>query len=469
MLSRLIAQIKTIRTVSAPVVVFVISLTLLTVAIFMLWRSGLLPKLLATTALQFATIVLAVLAILFGSIQFWDSRRHGSRIEHLTKSMSTRYIGMFPKDMDDIIEVIRLADRDLLIVCDFIDYGSYSRPKTHQLLFDELKKARERGVEVRCLVYDDKLAQKILLNQFKEPEFQQTCRSNEFKQYFEYWSGIQHDADDGFNHAAFLEILTKKQKKFETDLLDQGVQIQTLSEKAILFFWMQDKLDAVFSFVDIGSDDAGLAFRTRDAKLVETFAALFNRLATGPPINQADVAPAELATPGQLSGQQVIRFTKSPLETGWGLAGESNSSQIKFSFPSANPGGLELAADSTQAIDYAAPEQLRGCSRIRFRAKLTRDAHVYAKVELVSSSGGSRVIGWIACSVGDKVAQKVANNEWLISRPQLPDGWALFDLSIPDEINRSHFRKEQSLEFSGFLGIRLRGSLAVSPIELLLQ
>jgi hypothetical protein len=44
-----------------------------------------------------------------------------------------------------------------------------------------------------------------------------------------------------------------------------------------LFFFMQDKQDAVFLFEDIGAEEQGLAFRTRDAKLVETFCGIFNR------------------------------------------------------------------------------------------------------------------------------------------------------------------------------------------------
>jgi len=247
--------------------------------VVVLWRLDLLATFFSSFAFQIAAFILAILAIIFGSIQFWDAREQSAQIQRVAKSMSTRYIGMFPKNMDDIVEVVRAADRELLIMCDFIDYGSYSRPETHQVLFEELKKARERNVSVKCLVYDKKSAQETLASQFKRPTFAQTRESPAFKHYFEYWPGIKpRDGKMGFTYDEFMEILRQNQDKFTNDLHDKGVEIQTLSERALFFFWLQDNQDAVLQFEDIGAEEQGLAFRTLDAKLVETFSGVFGRL-----------------------------------------------------------------------------------------------------------------------------------------------------------------------------------------------
>jgi hypothetical protein len=391
-------------------------------------------------------------------------------MEHLTNSMSTRYIGLFPKDMDDIIEVLRLADRELLIVTDFIDYGSYSKPKTHKLLYDELKKAREKGVIVQCLVYGDKPAEETLLSQFQEPEFQKTSASTAFRQYFEYWSGIPHDTLNGFTHAKFLEILRNNQKRFETDLLDQGVRIQTLDQKVWLFFWMQDRQDAVFSFEDIGAGGQGLAFHTRDAKLVETFGAIFDRLSKAAPfLRQADtLLGAQTTSQANTAARSVIRFSSNPLAEGWKIV-QGDASSFGFSQPTDSPGGLTVAADASQAMDYAVAEDQKNCRRMRFRVKLPHNAQIYAKMQLGASTQSPTKVGWVACNLGDRPPQKVSNEESVIFRPALADGWTLFDFSLSDEVAKSHFGKEQGLHFGALLGIRLRGSVTLSPIELILE
>src|SRR5207249_2431577 len=83
------------RNVSAPVVTFVVALLVVAITVVALWRLHLLVPLLASNAFQSTTFVLAVLAIIFGSIQFWDSRRHSAKIEQVARSMSTRYIDSF--------------------------------------------------------------------------------------------------------------------------------------------------------------------------------------------------------------------------------------------------------------------------------------------------------------------------------------------------------------------------------------
>jgi|SRR5215469_270357 len=248
-----------------------------------------LEKFVASVAVQAAIFILAIIAIAFACIQFADARQQSVEMEQIAKSMSTRYIGMFPRDMDDIIDVVKAAEEELLIISDFPDYGSYSNPKAFRRLLDELLYARENGISVRWIIYDDKLAETTLQNQFREADFQDTQKSQRYRAYCEHWPGLRpRDSNVGFTHADFLDILRDKCKGYKTILLDKGVKFSTLSEKLWLFFFMQDRQEAVFLFEDIGAEEHGLAFHTRDAKLVETFVGIFERcwkqkiLADGP-------------------------------------------------------------------------------------------------------------------------------------------------------------------------------------------
>lgn len=132
---------------------------------------------------------------------------------------------------------------------------------------------------MRYLVYGDEPAGEVILGQFKEAEFNNRTRtSTAFKHYFECLSGITPtDAKTGFTHAEFLKTLCNREGSLVDDLMERGVGIRTLSQKVWLFFFMQDRQDAVFSFEDIGAAEESLAFRTRDATLVETFGSIFDR------------------------------------------------------------------------------------------------------------------------------------------------------------------------------------------------
>ncbi len=143
-------KVKSLANVSPPVVALLISLLVVSLGLVVLWRLHVLAKFFASAGFQVTAFVLALLAIIFGCIQFWDSRRHSWKMQQVAESMSTRYIGVFPKDMDDIIKVVNLADQERLIMSDCADYGSYSRPETHQRFFDAVMRCSRKG-SIRAL------------------------------------------------------------------------------------------------------------------------------------------------------------------------------------------------------------------------------------------------------------------------------------------------------------------------------
>jgi hypothetical protein len=218
--------------------------------------------------------------MMFACIQFWDSRRHSIAISKIAKSMSTRYIGEFPKELDEITEVVVLAASELLIMADLADYASYSKPEASDKLLHGIDVARESGVSVRMLVYSGTPLLETLTSQFPEADFPKIRTSAKFKRYFrDKYPGIPEPT----TNVDFLKVLQDKTDDVTKHLIQKGVEIGTLSEKVWLFFWLQDEVDAVFLFEDIGAEQHGLAFRTRDGKLLETFKAIFNRHWTSAP------------------------------------------------------------------------------------------------------------------------------------------------------------------------------------------
>lgn len=253
------------RRLLGPALALVIPLSVLGLALFILSRLGLLGRFLLSSAFQGTSIVLACVAVVFAFM-------HIKRMEDIAKCMSTRYIGVFPKDLEDIVEVVRTASWELLIMTDSVAYGHYSKPEAHQRFIDELHKARARGVKIRFLVYDDGPRLQAMNRQFDPQKFSKTQDSREFDHYFRRaFSGIKTPD----THASLLDRLGGEEREFRRQLLARGVEICFLPTEEQLFFWLEDDDDAVFSFENIGAADP-LCFRTRDAKLIETFRCIFD-------------------------------------------------------------------------------------------------------------------------------------------------------------------------------------------------
>lgn len=236
-------------------------------------------------------------SIIFGIYTLWTSRQqqkvagarweeHLSRMELIAQSMSTRFIGLFPEHLYDIVEIVKRANKELLLLVDCSDYGSFPRPEAHQNFVRAIEDARRRKVEVKMLISGESVAH-TCTSPFRRMEIEELSKTDEFKHYFEFWSGERPIPS---TTQELVELLQKKEQNAKEHLREIGVDIKPpsneLTDKAGLFFWIEDCVEAVFLFCDPeGKTDAdgnaegmGLAFRTRDSKLIEVLVGTFNRM-----------------------------------------------------------------------------------------------------------------------------------------------------------------------------------------------
>jgi hypothetical protein len=124
---------------------------------------------LGRNALDRTALALAVAAIVFACWQFVDSRLQERRLETLADEMSTRSLGLFPKDMDDINQVVTNSNRSLDIMTDFVGYGHFSAPDQFARYLGQLQRL---GPQVRLLVYTVEKGQRVHNLQFTATEVQ---------------------------------------------------------------------------------------------------------------------------------------------------------------------------------------------------------------------------------------------------------------------------------------------------------
>src|ERR1700704_5127650 len=72
---------------------------------------------------------LALFAMLWSA---YDAKRQRTKTGEIVRSMSTRYIGTFPKHVDEIADVVSHVNGTLRFLADCVDYSSFSYPEGHE-------------------------------------------------------------------------------------------------------------------------------------------------------------------------------------------------------------------------------------------------------------------------------------------------------------------------------------------------
>jgi hypothetical protein len=158
---------------------------------------------------------------------------------------------------------------------------------------------------------------------------------------------------------------------------------------------------------------------------------------------------------------------ESLFEHGWKMNPDAvaESPPIVESLPRSEiykSGNISIKGVGNYGMDYEFAHVLV-CDRVKYLARFESNGVVYLKFRIFPRDGSKARIVWLAqLPVGGTVPHRGGSIEWSVSDPTeiLPSGWILFDLSLPDQMERTFRVREYQL-----LGIRIRGSLSISPIE----
>lgn len=221
------------------------------------------------------TFCLAILAIAFAVVQFIDSRIQENGMRKIADSMSTSYIGEFPKNMESIIKVTSAAAKKLDIMVDFAGYGNYSNPEAFNRYFRTLLDPHKgKRTTVRLLLYDDKAGRESRDRQLRQ-NFETERKSERFQRYF-------HEEHVTFSvperYEQFSQDLTEIERQYEQQLIEKGVEIRHTPQTLLFYVWLEDDEEAIFSFQNTEGGEREISFHTRDTALIRTFQATFQQV-----------------------------------------------------------------------------------------------------------------------------------------------------------------------------------------------
>jgi hypothetical protein len=259
------------------------------------------------------TLILALLAIIFATIQFFDSLHLktkmrtvlsresevltrteavakriegvGQQIEGVSRTLSSRYVGTFPKNLKEINEVVSHADRFVMLLTDWVGYAMYSAPEVYEKYTRHIRDLRrpEKSVPIYVIAYDAACCKEHFKDQFPPERFEEEKTKLRFTTFFDFYRKAKPKPK---TYEAFLTEMLAIEEELRADLTNLGVQIQELNQRSLVLLWMEDGEEAVFCFQTHGGNERGLSFRTRDIGLLTSLRDLFGARWTGnlPPL-----------------------------------------------------------------------------------------------------------------------------------------------------------------------------------------
>jgi hypothetical protein len=168
-----------------------------------------------------------------------------------------------------------------------------------------------------------------------------------------------------------------------------------------------------------------------------------------------------------------IRFDylpASPLNNGWTVAyGDFTTARWSSPSDAPVPGSISIDMDPGCAIETLLEPNATLSNRVKYSAKYSTATMLYMLVGLSSRDGSQTPQKWIRVDVGGGGPYRSSpgyDNEYKlpVEGTLQPNGWRKFDISLPDAVAKTW--GTLGWTFRSLQKIRLRGNVAITPIEL---
>jgi hypothetical protein len=193
------------------------------------------------------------------------------RLEEIRGSLSTRFIGEFPHFISDLVDLIKHAEKEVLICCDVPAYGQFSDRHNWLEYSHEIQKKADLGITIRLACFSEKARLRSHHEQFSKEEAS-----------WDEWKGDpkvrEHLNQFLKSHKKNLEIEALTMAEFanlleDTDrqMLDGAFGTATLHEiegDIPMYFWLVDQNEAIFTIPSFINRQSEYGFFTSDPKLI---------------------------------------------------------------------------------------------------------------------------------------------------------------------------------------------------------
>lgn len=249
--------------------------------------------------LAFAGIIVSAVFGTYALIQNKKQREFSKEqrrfLEDIKSSISTKFIGKFPDNINGINELLSRAEDSVYIVSDLAAYGMYSNPNNslkYRSLLGELSNKKNFGVSIKLITYSIATYKNRFEEQFHITDLKSGAdkmkvikkKAEQFSEFNSFYMRQNLLKDEIKTYDDLFNFLINQNFKMINKLLSTHqfkyyeVDWEKGKPKLPLSMWIIDKKYAVFSFLDYFGEISGeVSFETGDKNVIELLLNNFNR------------------------------------------------------------------------------------------------------------------------------------------------------------------------------------------------
>ncbi|MEK6375723.1 MAG: hypothetical protein AABO58_23845 [Acidobacteriota bacterium] len=196
-------------------------------------------------------------------------------LEQLTKlqqSLSTRYLGQFPRFVDNIAEELEKAQTSIHIMCDMPAYGAFNAQRGCLRYKQVLQRKASEGISIELTCLDAKTRRKHEDEQFSEKVWARWQNDEQQKQrVVKFLAARRTPKPENADRETFVKALDELDFIFLKDVFPQTPY--EVSIEIPIYLWIIDGTSAIFALPSSTDKDEWdeYGFITSDERLIKAF------------------------------------------------------------------------------------------------------------------------------------------------------------------------------------------------------
>ncbi len=209
-----------------------------------------------------------------------SAERHLSALKNVQREITTKPIGQFPRYLKPIAELLEHAKEEIIILCDFPAYGSFSAHHDFVDYRHALEKVIDKGVKVEITCLDSKRRENLVHEQFAEEENNWKAwrdkpeNGNRIELLFRGQGMDKPVSEISFDD--FAQALKDEDRQVLTQTFAEA-RSQQIKAHIPIYFWIVDGDSAIFAIPNYSKRAVEHGFQTHDRNLIVGFKELRER------------------------------------------------------------------------------------------------------------------------------------------------------------------------------------------------
>ncbi|MGD2087063.1 MAG: hypothetical protein PVH61_12850 [Candidatus Aminicenantes bacterium] len=226
-----------------------------------------------TTILSIIALSLTIAALSLSIWQLFKARAQTVKLDNISESLSTRFIGPFPDYINEINRILANARSKVSIACDVPSFVAFSDPDAWFTYQKNIEKKIRAGINMEITFLDKDLRKKTYRDQFKQARlfFSKWVQSDNIQDRMRAYIRCHPTAKE---EPQCYEDFERSLEENDDDLILRFFSHTSLVETGIPlfnYFWIVDNIQAVFAIPTAVEPKGGFVthgFYTEDPRLI---------------------------------------------------------------------------------------------------------------------------------------------------------------------------------------------------------